>query len=69
MTKHKFAKGDRVAARADSSNTNVRPGIYTIVKVLPITGHGCQYRAKNVMDTHERVLDEILLRRADGLSV
>jgi hypothetical protein len=62
MTKHKFATGDRVLAMADSNNANMRPGVYTIVKVLPVAGRGCQYRAKNVADTHERVLDETLLR-------
>ncbi|PPQ37653.1 hypothetical protein [Rhodopila globiformis] len=66
MIKHKFAKGDRVIARADASNANMRPGIYTIVSVLPVAGRGCQYRAKSVMDTHERVLDEDLLQPADA---
>jgi hypothetical protein len=66
MIKHKFATGDRVLAMPDASNTNIRPGIYTILKVLPIAGRGCQYRAKNVTDTHERVLDEALLRPANG---
>ena len=66
MIKHKFATGDRVVARADASNTNMRPGVYTITKILPVTGAECQYRARNAMDTHERVLDEALLRRADA---
>jgi|tagenome__1003787_1003787.scaffolds.fasta_scaffold13400175_1 hypothetical protein len=66
MTKHKFSTGDRVVARPDAANGNVRPGVYTIVKVLPIAGQGCQYRARNALDTHERVLDEVLLRRADA---
>lgn len=66
MLKHKFAQGDRVMALPDASNANVRPGIYTIVKVLPEAGRGAQYRAKNVTDTHERVLDEALLRPVDG---
>ena len=63
MLKHKFAPGDRVFATTDPSNQNIRPGLYTIVQVLPVAGRGCQYRAKNAMDTHERVLDENLLRR------
>ena len=66
MIKHKFAKGDRVLARPDASNANMRPGVYTIVSVLPVAGRGCQYRAKSVMDTHERVLDETLLQPADA---
>ena len=35
--------------------------MYTIVKVMPLTGPTWQYRAKNNMDPHERVLDEVLL--------
>jgi hypothetical protein len=66
VTKHKFGAGDRVLALPDAANANVRPGIYTIIKVLPVAGFGCQYRAKNATDTHERVLDEVLLRPADG---
>ena len=64
MIKHKFTTGDRVVARADASNANMRPGVYTITKILPITGPECQYRARNAMDAHDRVLDEALLRPA-----
>lgn len=66
MIKHKFRAGDRVLALPDAMNANIRPGIYTIVKVLPVAGFGCQYRARNATDTHERVLDEALLRPANG---
>jgi hypothetical protein len=62
MLKHKYVTGDRVMVMPDTDNPNVRAGIYTIVKVLPVAGRGLQYRAKNVTDTHERVLDEALLR-------
>ena len=65
MAKHKFSTGDRVLALPDSSNGNARPGIYTIVKALPVAGRGYQYRAKSAFDTHERVLDEALLRPAN----
>ena len=51
----------------DRLNANVRPGIYTIVKALPPAGLGCQYRAKNALDSHERVLDEAQLRSAKGI--
>ena len=64
MASHKFSIGDRVSLLPDRLNANVRPGIYTIVQTLPQTNQGCQYRAKNVLDTHERVLDEALLRPA-----
>jgi hypothetical protein len=66
MLKHKYAAGDRVIAVADRWNENIRPGVYTIVRALPVAGRGCQYRARNALDTHERVLDEDMLRRANG---
>jgi len=65
VIKHKFRTGDRVRAMPDPSNANCPTGIYTILKVLPVSGRGCQYRAKGVTDTYERVLDEALLRPAD----
>ncbi|WP_158747270.1 hypothetical protein [Acidisphaera sp. L21] len=61
---HKFAAGDRVSVMPDRSNINARAGIYTIVRTLPVTGRVCQYRVKNAMDSHERVLDEAQLSRA-----
>ncbi len=64
MSEHKFSTGDRVEVLPDRLNSNLRPGIYTIVKIMPETSQGLQYRAKNVMDSHERVLDEAQLRRA-----
>ncbi|MBS0642410.1 MAG: hypothetical protein JSS43_21320 [Proteobacteria bacterium] len=63
--KHKFAPGDRVIAVADRSNDNQRSGVYTIIRALPLAGRGYQYRAKSALDTHERVLDEDLLRPAN----
>lgn len=62
MSEPKFAVGDRVQVLPDRANTNVRPGVYTIVRALPPTNQGRQYRAKNAMDSHERVLDEAQLR-------
>jgi hypothetical protein len=62
MTKHKFTAGDRVELLPDRLNTNVRPGVYTIVRAMPVTNLGPQYRAKSVMDSHERVFDEAQLR-------
>jgi len=64
MTEHKFAVGDRVALLSNKTNSNLRPGVYTIVRALPVTSQGCQYRAKNALDTHERVLDEAQIRAA-----
>jgi hypothetical protein len=64
LTEYKFAAGDKVALMTNSSNVNVRPGIYTIVRRMPVTQIGCQYRAKSALDNHERVVDEARLRRA-----
>jgi hypothetical protein len=64
LPEYKFTPGDRVALITNSSNANVRPGIYTIVRRMPVSGQGCQYRAKSTLDSHERVVDEAQLRRA-----
>ena len=64
MEKPKYSVGDRVVALTDSRNENIRPGVYTIVRILPVSGRTRQYRAKNAADSHERVLDEDRLRRA-----
>lgn len=64
MTKHKFSAGDKVAVDPTRANLHLRPGIYTITQVMPLTGSVCQYRAKNALDQHERVLDEPQLRAA-----
>ena len=64
MTPPKYHQGERVVVTADSGNSNVRPGIYTISRVMPASPDGIQYRAKNEMETHERVLHEEQLRPA-----
>ena len=61
MLKHRFTAGDRVAVSPDRANINARPGIYTVVRTMPVTGQVCQYRVKNALDAHERVLDEAQL--------
>lgn len=62
MSQHKFSAGDRVMVQADRLDGNLRPGIYTIVRTMPVTNQGCQYRAKNALDNHERVLAEAQMR-------
>ena len=64
MVTHKFAEGDRVMVRTTKENWNVRPGVYSIVRVLPQGSEGCQYRARNVLDKHERVFSEAQLTKA-----
>lgn len=64
MSQHKYTVGDRVTLLPDRLNANARPGVYTIVRAMPVTNQGCQYRAKSALDSHERVLDEAQLRTA-----
>jgi hypothetical protein len=64
MVKRKFTTGDRVAVVLDRNNPNVQPGIYTVVRALPVAGFGPQYRVKHILDSHERVIDEAQLRAA-----
>jgi hypothetical protein len=61
---HKFAPGERVAFIPGKFDSNVTRGVYVIVKALPVTNQGCQYRVKNPQESHERVLDEAQLCRA-----
>jgi hypothetical protein len=55
---HRFRLGDRVQVAPGHANVNVRPGIYTITRLLPVERSWCQYRGRNSLDTFERVLDE-----------
>ena len=64
MVKHKFTTGERVAVVVDKNNPNVRPGLYTIVRALPLAGFGPQYRVKHILDSYERVIDEAQVRAA-----
>jgi hypothetical protein len=64
VAEHKFAVGDRVSLVTNSANPNMRAGVYTIVRRMPVSSQGCQYRAKSALDSHERVVDEAQLRRA-----
>lgn len=64
MAMHKFIEGDRVMVRSSKENWNVRPGVYNIVRALPEGSEGCQYRARNVLDEHERVFNEAQLVKA-----
>ncbi len=64
MTSHKFAVGDRVLFQPGRFDGHVPAGVYTIVRVMPVTSAGCQYRVKNALNNQERVLDEAQLRAA-----
>jgi hypothetical protein len=66
MFSRRFAAGDRVVIVSGESNMHKRPGIYTVVRVMPLSGTGFQYRVKTALDTHERVVDECELAPANG---
>ncbi len=55
----KFNVGDQVVIGTNRDNPNQRPGAYRIVRTMPFDrNHGFQYRAKSLLDSHERVLGE-----------
>jgi hypothetical protein len=58
MEKHKFVTGDRVRVAKKLAYSAAEPGIYTIVRVLPVAGFGLQYRARKDEETQEYVLNE-----------
>ena len=62
----RFTAGDRVASVPGTAATdgNVRRGLYTVVRALPLAGQGRQYRVESDLDEDERVADEVQLRPA-----
>lgn len=68
MIEHKYAAGDVVELLPSLNNGNGRAIVYTIIRLMPVTGRGCQYRARNATDNYERVLDEAQLRGAEAQS-
>jgi hypothetical protein len=60
----RFTTGDRVTfiPGRTKKDGNVRRGVYTVVRALPIAAQGRQYRIKSDLDEHERVVDEAQLR-------
>jgi hypothetical protein len=65
MTFHRFAIGETVAA----NGFGIPPGPYRIVRLLPLAGGVPQYRAKSMVDEHERALAESDLRPAMATAV
>jgi hypothetical protein len=63
MANAKFAVGDTVELLPGSQDNNLRGGTFKIVRVMPLTNEGRQYRAKSTVETHERVLNETQLRQ------
>ena len=58
VARHKFAVGQKVEFLRGRNDLHVPPGIYTIVRQLPIEANDCQYRVKSAHDGHERVMRE-----------
>lgn len=58
MVRHKFAVGQKVEFLAGRNDPHVPPGIYTVVRQLPVEANDWQYRVKNAHDGHERVMRE-----------
>ena len=61
MLVHRFRLGDKVTVAPNASNGPIRPGVYTITRLLPVEGTLRQYRGRSDFDTYERVLDETQL--------
>ncbi len=57
----KHAIGDRVMFIPNAATGHIRPGIYTVVRALPLAGQSHQYRIKSAFDRYERVVDEAQL--------
>jgi hypothetical protein len=64
MTSAKFGIGDRVSFVPGKYDNNVTRGVYTVVRTMPATNQGYQYRVKSLHDSHERVIDEAQLASA-----
>jgi len=58
MVRHKFAVGQKVEFLPARNELHVPPGVYTIVRQLPVEANDCQYRVKNARDGHERIMRE-----------
>lgn len=58
MASHKFIVGQEVEFLRGRADFHVPPGIYTVVRQLPIEANDCQYQVKNARDGHQRVVRE-----------
>jgi hypothetical protein len=65
MTSHRFTIGQTVAA----NGLGIPAGPYRIVRLLPLAEGVPQYRAKSMVDDHERALAESDLRPAMATNV
>ncbi len=63
LRQHKFDIGDRVVVKA-GPNINLPAGIYTVIRTLPVTNLGPQYRVQLAGAEQARILDEADLSAA-----
>lgn len=61
ITPHRFALGDLVALVEHDPTQGAQPGVYQIVRPLPVTDRGLQYRARRQGDDFDVVLNESTL--------
>ena len=64
MTTHKFAVGEAVSFSPDRSQDYTGGDLFVIVRPLPEAKDTPQYRIKNQIDGHERVVRQDQLRPA-----
>jgi hypothetical protein len=62
MALHKFAVGQDIEIQPGKSDSHIPRGTYTVVRLLPGDVHDREYRLKHVLDGHERVMRESLIR-------
>jgi hypothetical protein len=55
---HRFQAGDLVMLLDNDPTQGAQPGIYRIVRPLPVTDRGLQYRARRDGDDFDVVLNE-----------
>jgi hypothetical protein len=63
MPPHDFSVGQNVEFIASKYEASVPRGAYVVVRLLPNDGMDREYRVKNSIDGHERVVRESQIRR------
>jgi hypothetical protein len=61
---HKFKVGQTLSFSPSAFDAAARKGQYRVVSLLPAEGGDNQYRIKNTLDSHERVVKESQLTLA-----
>jgi hypothetical protein len=64
MSLHSFAVGQSIEFVPGKFDGAAQRGTYTVVRLLPNDGSDREYRVKNALDSHERVVRESQMRRS-----